>query len=311
MRKLAGPLVLVILYALIIGSALIAFGSVSHAETTNSVAALTPHSKYWSGQYLGQQQVGSTGYLAGVSETGDLLIVEEKSARTVHSLTYGLWATNLIVRDSTAYVLGFFTSGAYRGEGFQIWDLTIPTRPVFIYGWSLREGERMTSLTVLGQSVYVTAYYEQSEFVETGLRHTIRPGESLWSIARDHLCGGNEACVFSRWTELLELNRDLISFRTRLDGSSYPLLHVGLSLRISPSRYQTVFNSSLYRYGLVGNAIQTLASRRGNFEKFEVVFPNQRVLNAINLWTTDEDNRDRQYLLDGTTLSSDPNLKGD
>lgn len=310
MRKLVGVVVLVVLYAFIIGSALLAFGSTSQAETSYPVSAVTQHSKFWSGQYLGQQPIGVTGYLAGVSETGDLLIVEASTAKIVRSLTYGLRATNLIVRDTTAYVLGEFTSGAYRGEGFQIWNLADPTRPVFIYGWSLREGERMTSLTVLGTSVYVTAFYEQFEFVETGFSHTVRPGESLWSITRDYLCGGDESCVFSRWTELLELNRDLISFRNRPDGSSYPILRVGLDLKISPSRYQTVFSSSLYRYGLVGGAIQTLASRRANFEKFEVAFPDLR-LTAIRLWATAEDGSERDYLLDSGSLQVDPNLKGD
>lgn len=310
MRKLVGLLVLVILYALIIVSGVIAFGSTSYAETTVSVSALTPHSKYWSGQYLGQQPIVSTGYLAGVSETGDLLIVEEKSARTVHALTYGMWATNLLVRDTTAYVLGFFTSGVYRGEGFQIWNLANPTRPVFIYGWSLREGEKMTSLTVLGQSVYVTAYYEKLEFVETGLRHTVRLGESLWSIARDYLCGGYETCAVSRWSELLELNQDLIGFRTRSDGTAFPVIQAGLDLRISPSRYERTFVSTLYRYELVGGEIRTLTSRKSDREKFELVFPDPR-LAAVRLWSTAEDGSDRDYLLDARFLQGDPNLKSD
>lgn len=310
MRKLAAPLVLVLLYLIIIiGSALIAFGPVSNGETY-PVAALTPHSKYWSGQYLGQQQVGSTSYLAGVSEAGDLLIVESRSGRTVLSLRYGLQATNLIVRDTTAYVLGVFSGGVYRGEGFQIWNLANPTRPVFIYGWSLREGEQMTSLTVLGQSVYVTAYYDRLEFVETGLSHIVRPGESLWSIARDYLCGGYDPCAAAKWVQLLELNQDLISFGIRPDGSSYPVLYAGLDIRISASRYERSFISTLYRYELVGGEIRALTSRKTDREKFEVVFPDPRVA-AVRLWSTAEDGSDRDYLLDARSLQVDPNLKGD
>jgi nucleoid-associated protein YgaU len=64
----------------------------------------------------------------------------------------------------------------------------------------------------------------------TGGTYVVRPGDSLWSIARSHPAPGTD--VESRWREIWRLNRDVV-------GADPDLIHPGQALRLPETEPHT------------------------------------------------------------------------
>lgn len=315
MRKICGILAIVAIYALIAISLLLLFGVVALGREL-PVAALTAQSKFWPGHYLGPQAIAGTGFSADVTPSGEITVIETRTARPAGMRTiYGMVAQNLLVRGNLVFVTGRFpeNSGGPAADGFQIWDFTNPLGPIFRAGWRLPQNETMTSLTAAADSIYVTSYIRTDEFVESSRFHLVRAGESLWSIAREELCAGSETCAARRWVELVRLNLGLIGWTCGPDGL-VPLIYAGQELKVTPMIYDTTYRGTLWKLGFPGgiNSDVTVGTTRTfPTQKPEVVFPDTTTIGTVNLWTTAADGTDRHYLLDGNTLRGDLNLRGD
>lgn len=318
MRKVVGVIVVTLIYALIIFSALNVSGVIAVGEELPA-SVLTSHSKFWPGHSLGPQHLSGTAYSADINRSGELVVLDSKSGQPVRPpIIYGLAAQNLLVRGTRVFVIGRFSSnaGGPSADGFQIWDFSKLSNPSFLAGWRLPEEQVMTSLSVSGSAIYATSYVGTQEFVETSHFHIVQPGESLWSITRSEVCAGSETCTAQRWVELAKLNFERITWVCDPDGSAVPVIYAGTELKVTPMRYETSYQGTLWKLSFpegssVNATVQLALSRTVAGQKFELVFPDTRAIGAINLWTTASDGTDRQYLLDGRTLTSDPNLKGD
>lgn len=319
-RTLSSLIIAIVSFALILASpASAGAGLIS--------VALTSYSKYWNDapglQFYGLRNgVPSDDFAIGIDK-GYLVIYDFRSKPPAEAqrikMAGGMYATNALLRGTNVHVIGRF--GSPHGivqDGFQTWNLSLTdpkAHPALVQTYQLEtEGGHAQFLTSLSGGldvVYLTSYIQDSVFVETGHTHIVQSGETVWRIARDELCGGNAPCAFQKWPELLALN-PWIPYWTTDDGVTIALIHVGDEVTVAPSRYETTYTSTIRKIQLVGafSPAKVLAQMAIKGQKFELSYPDPNV-SAQNLWTTDEQGRDHQYLLEPASLKIAKDLKSD
>lgn len=307
----------VLMILAIAGAALIILAPAAFASSASyPSAALTSYSKYWNGtiglQFYGLRNGARSDDFAVGVDRGDLVIYDFRSKPPVEAqrvkMTDGMYATNALLRGTNVYVVGRYgNSQGQVFDGFQTWNLSLTdpkAHPALVQTYQLPNvnghAQFLTSLSGGLDVVYLTSFTQDQVFVETGRSHTVQSGETIWSIARDELCGGSTFCAFQRWFELLALNPWIPNWTTD-DG-----------VTVAPSHYATQFTSTIIRIGLVGanSPAKVLVQMTIAGQKFELSYPDPNV-SAQDLWTTDDSGQDHQYQLEPASLKIYKDLKSD